>query len=387
MKAKLFTQALVFTILIAIAGVLFYMTNTSTKLDEARSEELVSVHEIQTVLKQGNAQQAQALLTDLDTQLRTLDVETKANYSIIWICLIAAGCIFANAAYTYFAVLRPFAKLEKYAGQLAAGNFDIPLDYERKNYFGKFTWAFDSMRREIISARAGEKQAVENNKTVIATLSHDIKTPVASIRAYAEGLDAYLETSPEKRSRYLSVIMRKCDEVSKLTNDLFVHSLSSLDKLEIKAHDTEVCSLLSEAITELDPQGTEIHFEKPAYKFVTSADPDRLKQIVENIITNARKYAKTEIDVTLERTKETLAVRFTDHGKGIPDEDMAFVTEKFYRGHNCESEQGSGLGLYIVNYLCTKMGAELALRNTGSGLEVTVTLKEKSGSPDTLRIS
>ena len=135
--------------------------------------------------------------------------------------------------------------------------------------------------------------------------------------------------------------------------------------------------MLEEAIDELDPQGSEIHFEKPDTEFVTAADPERLKQIVENIITNARKYAKTDIDVTTERNGSTLAVSFTDHGNGIPDEDMAFVTDKFYRGHNCEGAQGSGLGLYIVKYLCTKMNAELALRNTGSGLEVTITLKEK----------
>ncbi|MBQ8120279.1 MAG: HAMP domain-containing histidine kinase [Ruminococcus sp.] len=377
MKSKLFTQALVFSILIAIAGVLFYTANSSDNLDDIRSEQLVSVNEVKTLLNGGDTQQALQRLDELDGQLRKLDVKKSTNYSVAWICLIAAVCIFANAAYTYFAVLRPFAKLEKYAGQLAAGNFDIPLDYERKNYFGKFTWAFDSMRREIIAARAGEKQAVENNKTVIATLSHDIKTPVASIRAYAEGLEAYLG-SPEKRQRYLDVIMRKCDEVSKLTNDLFIHSLSDLDKLDIKQTRTEVCGLLEQAIDELDPQGSEIHFEKPSYEFVTRADPDRLKQIVENIVTNARKYAKTDIDVALERQGSTLAVKFTDHGKGIPNEDMAFVTEKFYRGHNCEGAQGSGLGLYIVNYLCGKMDAQLLLRNTGHGLEVTVTLKEFS---------
>lgn len=376
MKGKIFTQALVFSILVAIAGALFYITNSKSTLDDIRSDQLVNVNEVQTLLDSGETEQAAERLGELETQLRKLDVDTSRNYSIAWICLIAAGFIFLNAAYTYFAVLRPFAKLEKYAGQLAAGNFDIPLDYERKNYFGKFTWAFDSMRREIISARAGEKQAVENNKTVIATLSHDIKTPVASIRAYAEGLEAYLDTTPEKRSRYLEVIMRKCDEVSKLTNDLFVHSLSDLDKLEIKTQETEVCSLLEQTIFELDAQGSEIHFEKPGYTFMTSADPGRLGQIIENIITNARKYAKTDIDVTLKRKDGTLAVSFTDHGKGIPDEDMAFVTEKFYRGHNCEGAQGSGLGLYIVKYLCDKMGAELALRNTGHGLEVTVTLKE-----------
>ena len=380
MKSKLFIQALVFSLLIAIAGALFYNTKTGGSIDEIReirADQLVSVNEAKTLIQEGKSEKALERLDEFDDELRELEEKRKADFSIMWICLAAAAFIFLNAVYTYFAVLRPFSKLEKYASQLAAGNFDIPLQYERKNYFGKFTWAFDSMRREIIAARAGEKQAVENNKTVIATLSHDIKTPVASIRAYAEGLDAYLDNSPEKRRRYLDVIMRKCDEVSKLTNDLFIHSLSDLEKLDIKAVDTEVCGLLEEAIDELDPQGSEIHFEKPDTEFVTAADPERLKQIVENIITNARKYAKTDIDVTTERNGSTLTVRFTDHGNGIPDEDMAFVTDKFYRGHNCEGAQGSGLGLYIVKYLCTKMNAELALRNTGHGLEVTITLKEK----------
>lgn len=376
MKGKLFAQALVFSLLVAIAGALFYISNSKSTLGDIRTDQLVEVHEIKTLVQSGKTELAAERLDELDTQLRRLDVNTNRNNSVAWICLIAAAFIFINAAYTYFAVLRPFDKLEKYAGQLAAGNFDIPLDYERKNYFGKFTWAFDSMRREIIAARAGEKQAVENNKTVIATLSHDIKTPVASIRAYAEGLEAYLDTTPEKRRRYLEVIMRKCDEVSHLTDDLFIHSLSDLDKLGIKPQETEVCGLLEQAIIELDPQGDEIHFEKPGYTFITSADPDRLRQIVENIITNARKYAKTDIDVALRRESGFLAVSFTDHGQGIPDEDMAFVTEKFYRGHNCQGAQGSGLGLYIVKYLCDKMGAELCLKNTGHGLEVTVTLKE-----------
>lgn len=380
MKSKLFIQALVFSILIGLAGALFYITNSTANLGSNRGDDLVAVNEIKTLIGSGNTQTALQRLDELDSQLRNLDVETSTNYSIAWICLIAAGFIFMNAAYTYFAILRPFSKLEKYASQLAAGNFDIPLDYERKNYFGKFTWAFDSMRREIAAARAGEKQAIENNKTVIATLSHDIKTPVASIRAYCEGLEAYLDISPEKRRKYLEVIMRKCDEVSKLTNDLFIHSLSDLEKLDIKEMETEVCSLLSETVDELDPNGSEIRFEKPGYEFMTRSDPDRLKQIVENIITNARKYAKTHIDITTRREDSTLAIIFTDYGSGIPDEDMAFVTDKFYRGHNSKGEPGSGLGLYICSYLCRKMNAGLSLRNTSHGLEVKVTLKEISPS-------
>ena len=65
----------------------------------------------------------------------------------------------------------PIEKLQGFAKNIAQGNFDVPLKYERCNYFGAFTWAFDSMRKEIIKARAAEREAVENNKTVIATLS------------------------------------------------------------------------------------------------------------------------------------------------------------------------------------------------------------------------
>lgn len=89
----------------------------------------------------------------------------------------------------------------------------MPLNYERSNYFGEFTWAFDSMRREITKARSCEREATENNKTVIATLSHDIKTPISSIRAYAEGLEANLDNTPENAQiiyQLLCVNVMKC---------------------------------------------------------------------------------------------------------------------------------------------------------------------------------
>ena len=137
MKSKLFMQALVFSILIGLAGVLFYITNSTANLESSRGDDLVAVNEIKTLISSGDTQTALQRLDELDSELRTLDVETSTNYNIAWICIIAAAMIFVNAAYTYFSVLRPFSKLEKYAAQLAAGNFDIPLDYERKNYFGK----------------------------------------------------------------------------------------------------------------------------------------------------------------------------------------------------------------------------------------------------------
>jgi signal transduction histidine kinase len=231
------------------------------------------------------------------------------------------------------------------------------------------------MRREITKARACEREAIENNKTVIATLSHDIKTPVSSIRAYAEGLDANLDSSPEKRRKYLSVIMRKCDEVSKLTNDLFLHSLSDLDKLKIQPEEFELTSFIEKAVKEIAAEHDDVSFLRPDFTAVVNADRNRLMQITENLINNARKYAKTDITVSMEKQENSVVMRFCDRGSGIPDTDMPFIFEKFYRGKNAGSEQGSGLGLYIVKHLTEAQGGGVSLRNLPTGgLEASVTL-------------
>ena len=98
-------------------------------------------------------------------------------------------------------------------------------------------------------------------------------------------------------------------------------------------------------------------------------------QITENLINNARKYAQTDITVSMDKQENSVVMRFTDSGGGIPDRDMPFIFEKFYRGKNAGTQQGSGLGLYIVKYLTEAQGGDVSLRNLPEGgLEVMVSL-------------
>ena len=289
-------------------------------------------------------------------------------------CVLTIFFMMMVFLYVYINVLKPFDKMKDFAAEIAKGNFNVPLKYERSNYFGAFTWAFDSMRKEIIRSRAAEREAIENNKTVIATLSHDIKTPIASIRAYAEGLEANLDKSPERRRRYLEVLMRKCDEVTSLTNDLFLHSLSDMGKIEIKPEQLELTSFMEQTVSEIAAERGDVSFRKPGFSPIVYADKKRLTQIVENLINNSRKYAKTEINISMTEADGAVEIHFRDRGEGIPDEDVPFITDKFYRGRNCGNENGSGLGLYIVKYITEQSGGELELKNLNPGLEVTVTL-------------
>lgn len=275
--------------------------------------------------------------------------------------------------YVYWRILKPFAKLEKYAEQIADGDLDVSLGYERENYFGAFTWAFDHMREEIRYARKREREAIEENKTVIAALSHDIKTPIASIRACSEVLEANLNADYEKRQRYISIILKKCDEVTALVNDIVLHSLSELEKLEIHLEKLKIADIIRQTVEEM--AFSDLLLEEPLPDAMVSGDAARVAQIIENLLNNARKYAPgAKVHIYAKVLQGRYWIHVQDEGDGILPQDMPFVLQKFYRGKNVEGQPGSGLGLYIVRYLAEAMKGEVRLENTGKGLDVAFCL-------------
>lgn len=378
MKNKLIFVTVGFAIVIILLTCLFYFSIPVQSNQSAQSQQIVALNEIEHLANSGDTALLEAKILELQQSIRDTEIVQQNNSQILIIGAVSLAFLMVVSLYIYFAVLRPFDKLKSFADNIAKGNFDVPLEYERSNYFGKFTWAFDSMRQEITKSRSCEKEAIENNKTVIATLSHDIKTPIASIRAYTEGLQANMDSTPEKREKYLSVIIRKCDEVSKLTNDLFLHSLSDLDKLKINSEKFELCSFIEDIVFEIVGEQNDINFKKPDFTAIVYADKNRLTQITENLINNARKYAKSKIDIKLTQSDGNINIHFIDYGNGIPDSDMPFIFDKFYRGKNCTNEQGSGLGLYIVKYLTEKMNGKVLLHNHKNGLEAIISLPIKN---------
>lgn len=373
MKSKLIIVTTIFALIMIGITTIFFISNKNVNPSDEKANHIVALNEIEH-LSETDKEQEKEKIEELKQSIRKEEVRSTGSSQLWMICIISILFLIVVFGYIYFVILRPFEKMKGFAGEVAKGNFDVALEYERSNYFGEFTWAFDSMRREITKSRANEKEAIENNKTVIATLSHDIKTPIASIRAYAEGLEANLDTTPERRTKYLNILMRKCDEVTKLTNDLFLHSLSNLDKIKTNSYRFEICSFIKNAVGEMAGEQNDINFNMPDFMAEISADKNRLLQVTENLINNARKYAKSQIDISIKKDDGYIEIHFRDYGSGIPDEDMPFIFDKFYRGKNCEGEQGSGLGLYIVKYLTEKMGGKVLLHNHRDGLEAVVSL-------------
>lgn len=354
----------------------FFLMERYTE-EKGAENELVLLNEIEQLTTDGadqNPAWEEIALLKEQLQADTV-VERRAvfrRFTVFYLCFVLA-CLLLGIGYIYCKILRPFYKLEKYADRIAKGDFDFSLKYERDNFFGAFTWAFDHMRKEIISARQKEAQAVQENKTIIATLSHDIKTPIASIRAYAEGLEANLDADYQQRERYLQVIMKKCDEVSRLVNDLVLHSLSELERLEMREEKVNVRKVLVSTLQDLEYPYVSVR--EPVPDAELWIDEKRLSQVLLNLLENAKKYAPdTRVEVWAVLMQERYEIHVRDYGKGILPEDMPFVFQKFYRGKNVEDKPGSGLGLYIVKYILNRMKGDVVLHNHEDGLEAVIWL-------------
>lgn len=361
---------------LVFGGFLFFSVKTESSV--ADGERLVLLNEIeQLTTAEDGSNPAGEEIALLQAELRgetSAGRKTYAGKLAVECGILMFFYVLFVMGLLYVKILRPFVKLEAYAGELAKGNFDISLHYERTNFFGAFTWAFDHMREEIVKARKNEEDAIRENKTIIATLSHDIKTPIASIRAYAEGLEANLAADYVTRQRYLAVIMKKCDEVTRLTNDLVLHSLSELSHLEIEKQKVDMREALEEILSDLEYEEVKVH--TPIPEAILLADRKRLAQVVENLLNNARKYAPgSRIDVWAECDETQYEIHVRDHGAGILPEDMPFIFDKFYRGKNVGDAPGSGLGLYIVKYIMNRMNGDILLQNHADGLEAVAYLR------------
>ena len=363
--------------LVLIAAALLSYTDTDKYEPDKQASVAVGANEVYNLINSGDTKAAAERARQLSAEAAQKDTRVRSNSKTwVWIlCGVGIVCINGVIAYVWLSIIKPFHKLERYADDLAAGKFDNGLDYDRSNYFGKFTWAFDSMRREIIKARSCEREAIENNKTVIASLSHDLKTPVASISAYSEALVNGFYSDTEEMYSYLDVISKKCDEISKITGDMLVHAIGELDALKMSPEPLELSGLIETTVKETGT-GDSIRFEKPMFPVNVCVDKNRFSQLIGNLIGNAQKYADGEMDISVTKNGAAYAVHFCDHGKGIPDEDMPFVLDKFYRGSNTGDKSGSGLGLYIVRYIAQQSGGDVLLENKDPGLEVTVTVPE-----------
>ena len=322
------------------------------------------------------------LLAKISFVNTTINFEEQKE-ALMRIVLVAISAIWFLGmvlfVYFYMGYVRPFHKLKNFAGEVARGNLDMPLSMTKSNYFGVFTESFDIMREELRRAKENEYKANVSKKELVAELSHDIKTPIATIKAACEVIEVKSAKSEGIGGLELhdkvQLIEKKADVVEQPINNMFHATLEELEVLKVEPQE-ELSTCIDEMFKELQVYGN-IHIENQIPQCLLWMDKLRMVQVIDNIVNNAMKYAKTDVHISYSQRDNGILIRIKDDGPGVPEEDLAKVSEKFYRGSNVAGENGSGLGLYLTKMFMEKMEGQMNCYND-NGFVVELFLRKST---------
>lgn len=341
---------------------------TKSGLNESIGSAISNRDTVIDILKDHNILGKLILYNDIDLKLN----RNRSELLILGFVTLVAVSTFVMIFLMYAnrTIFLPFRKLKKFARHVAAGNLDVPLEMDKDNIFGAFSESFDLMREELKKARESEREANQSKKELVASLSHDIKTPVASIMAVSEIMYAKCSNTYDKEQ--LQIIYSKSEQIDTLITNMFTATLEELQELEVTV--TEQPSIIIYNLIKRADYDNRVTSQSNG-ECIVLMDVLRLSQIIDNIISNSYKYAGTSISVSIDINDEFLEVSFMDYGKGVADKEIPLLFNKFYRAKNAEGKSGAGLGLYLSRYLITKMSGDIKCENTEIGFVVRLRLK------------
>ncbi|WLR49815.1 ATP-binding protein [Bacillus tianshenii] len=250
-------------------------------------------------------------------------------------------------------VLQPIKEIYTATEEMREGNLDYPISYSRNDEIGRFINGFNLMRTHLKESLKKQKQYEQSRKQLIANISHDLRTPLASIKGYVEGLLDGVVRDEEKQTRYLQVIQTKSEQLDRLIEDLFEFSKLELEQLPVEKMLIDSAEFFSEVLYDAKMDARQHKVELDIFEPIPSVclyiDPQRIQQVLTNLIDNAIRYGSTRIDVSMNVHEGNLNVEIIDNGSGIAKEDLPFVFNRFYRGEKSRSRKsgGTGLGLAI----------------------------------------
>ena len=307
---------------------------------------------------------------------------------LLWVAVFAGGCL--TFAVFYHSFVKPVNGMKDFSEQIAKGNLDDQIPMHKNNLFGGFLEALDIMREELKISRQKEIDAEVARKEMVTQLSHDIKTPVAIIKATCEVMElknrrriellkgnensgAYDEEIKELEDNIEKVdtISRKSHMITDIVSNLMHATLEELDKIEVNPQE-ENSNLVEEYFRKLKDYGN-IIIKNNITPCLVYMDRLRMEQVIDNVVGNSYKYAGTDIEVSFDETPEMLMpdgskVRFLrtkikDSGPGVNEDDLPLLAEKYFRGSNAAESNGYGLGMYLVKSFMDKQGGGMEFYN------------------------
>ena len=285
-------------------------------------------------------------------------------------------------------LLQPVDALAQAAGRIETGDFTQAIDYQGRDEFAPVCAAFNRMQEHLL-AEQEKSAAYERARTdLVAGISHDLRTPLTSVKGYIKGLRDGVAQTPERQRQYLEVAYRRACDMDVLLQRLFYFSRLETGNLPLFLQPADLGAFIARFAAETAPE-----LEQAGGRFETSLSPEphpacidaeQLYRVLSNLKDNALRYAGADplvISLAVERRGDWISLRFADNGQGVPEEALPHLFDQFWRADQARSTQngeGSGLGLYIAKYIVEAHGGTIRAEN-GGGLVFTIQLPRKEG--------
>lgn len=283
-------------------------------------------------------------------------------------------------------IKKPIDKLRECTKEISNGNLEYVIEYDSTNEFGLLIRDFDQMRNTLKDSLIRQEALERQRKEMIAGFSHDLRTPLTSIKGYVEGLMDGIATTPEKQGQYLKTIYTTASDMENLVNELFLFSKLDVDKVTLDKEQVSIVDYLEDCYEEqkleLKKFDTEIEFNCLCDKnIMVSIDRVKFGRVMLNVISNSVKYKKPnqtgKIDMSISSNEKYAIIRITDNGMGIDEESVKHVFETFYRADPARTNvrEGSGLGLSICKQIVDLHDGNIwATGELGVGMTVNIAL-------------
>jgi signal transduction histidine kinase len=315
-------------------------------------------------------------------------------YNVFWplmLGMIFSVCILIiRTSYCNKCILNPLREISVSAKGIIAGNYDLEVVriYGRKlgeDEVGDLTYSFELMRDELKEKQIREEALKKSQQELISCISHDLKTPISTIKAYSEALRDHIARSPEKQGEFVKIIINKTDLLIGMIEELLKCSNAELKQLDINRKEVYFLSyfepLMKELSTYVNQKGVDFAYEINTQEQLVNIDEKRITEVMYNVIENSMKYMGEKsgrIMISVERKDETILVKVKDNGIGISSDDIPYVFDKFYRAEKSRSSSvpGSGLGLSICKYIIDEHHGEIYCKSRrNEGCEIGFTLR------------
>ena len=314
-------------------------------------------------------------------------IEYKVNsddYTPMIFMNVGLGTMFLLTAgvllYVDLKVLKPFHTLSNYSTELAKGNLSKPMKEEKNKNFGKFVWGMDMLRETLEANKKNELKLQKDKKTLILSISHDIKTPLSAIKLYSKALKEGIYDTEEKRLEALNGIDKNAKEIEKHVSDIVSASREDFLNLTVNIGELYLNELINKIEILYKEKFSVLHTDftiEPFDNCLIKGDADRLEEVLQNILENAAKYGDGRyVNIKISEEENYKLIQVTNSGCSLKEDELPHLFDSFYRGSNAEKKDGSGLGLYIAKNLMKMMGGDVYAKiNNDEFIVVTVVKK------------